>query len=77
MPFFDVPDYVASDAPDVSDDTPVDFVFVDFIESDVIKFINTVQTAKTFGTADVQSYSPFLASQLLGLYAQQAWNTSS
>lgn len=74
LPFFSVPDFIGSNPPDVSDDTPIDLVFVDFIESQLITILNKVQTAKTFSTADVKSYTPVLASAVLGLYAQQAWN---
>ena len=61
-------------APAVPDDTPIDLVFVDFIETQLLGILNTVQTAKTFTTADVASYTPILASEVLGLYAQEAWN---
>jgi len=74
LPFFDSPDFIGSNSPAVSDDTPVDLVFVDFIESQLLGILNSVQSQTTYTTSDVQSYSPFLASQLLGLYAQVAWN---
>lgn len=33
IPFFDTPDFIASPNPNVTADTPIDLVFVDFIES--------------------------------------------
>ncbi|EIN06418.1 hypothetical protein PUNSTDRAFT_145026 [Punctularia strigosozonata HHB-11173 SS5] len=77
LPFYSTPSFIASDAPDVSDDTPIDLVFVDFIESQLLTILNSVQTDQKFTTSDVQSYSPFLASELLGLFAERVWNTTS
>ena len=58
----------------MTDDTPIDFVFVDFIESQLLEVLNAVQTNKTYTDADVAVYSPTLANAALGLYAQAAWN---
>ncbi|KAH8096802.1 Metallo-dependent phosphatase-like protein [Cristinia sonorae] len=74
LPFFDIPDFIGSNTPNVTDDTPIDLVFVDFIQDQLLEILNGVQTAKNFTTKDVQSYSPFLASAVLGLFAQKAWN---
>ncbi|KAF8911569.1 Metallo-dependent phosphatase-like protein [Gymnopilus junonius] len=74
LPFFDSPDFIGSNPPTVSDDTQVDLVFVDFIESQLLEILNAVQSQTTYTSSNVQSYSPFLASELLGLYAQIAWN---
>ena len=74
QPFFSSSDFIASDPPSVSDDTPIDLVFVDFIQNQLLQILNSVQTAKTYTTTDVQKYTPVLSSEVLGLYAQQAWN---
>ncbi|CAA7260475.1 unnamed protein product [Cyclocybe aegerita] len=74
LPFHSVPDFIGSVPPAVSDDTPIDLVFVDFIETQFLHVLNTVQKTKTYTTADVQAYSPVLANQALGIYAQQVWN---
>ncbi|PPR00075.1 hypothetical protein CVT24_008977 [Panaeolus cyanescens] len=74
LPFNPVPDFIGSIPPQVAADTPVDLVFVDFIQTQLLQILNSLQTTKTFTTADVQSYSPALASAILGLYAQSAWN---
>ncbi|KAK7038999.1 hypothetical protein VNI00_010391 [Paramarasmius palmivorus] len=74
LSFYDTPDFVASKTPDVADDAPIDLVFVDFIENQLVGILNSVQSEKNFTTADVQPYSPFLATEVLGLYAQAAWN---
>ncbi|PPQ79916.1 hypothetical protein CVT26_004176 [Gymnopilus dilepis] len=74
LPFFDSPDFIGSNSPTVSADTPIDLVFVDFIESQLLGILNSVQSEKKYTESDVQSYSPFLASELLGLYAQVVWN---
>ncbi|KAF9047525.1 Metallo-dependent phosphatase-like protein [Panaeolus papilionaceus] len=74
LPFNSVPDFIGSVPPQVSADTPVDLVFVDFIETQLLQILNSLQTTKTFTTTDVQSYSPVLANAILGFYAQSAWN---
>ena len=75
QPYFSVPDFIGTDAPaGVADDAPIDLVFVDFIEKQLLTILNGLQTAKTYTTADVQSYSPVLANAVLGLYAEKYWN---
>ncbi|THH29550.1 hypothetical protein EUX98_g4639 [Antrodiella citrinella] len=74
LPFFSTPDFIASNAPNVTDDTPIDLVFVDFIEDQLLGILNAVQTNQTFTEADVQSYTDVLASAVLGLFAEKAWN---
>ncbi len=74
QPFFSSPDFIGSDPPSVSDDTPIDLVFVDFIESQLIQTLNGLQTATTYTTADVKSYTPVLSNAVLGLYAQKFWD---
>ena len=74
QPYYSSPDYLASDAPSVSSDTPIDLVFINFIETDVLEILNNVQSDKTYTRSDVLSYSPLLASAVLGLYAQEYWN---
>jgi len=76
LPFFSTPDFIGSNPPNVSSSTPIDLVFVDFIETQLLGIINSVANGtRTFSSSDVQSYSPFLANQILGLFAQQKWNS--
>ncbi|ESK91469.1 vacuolar protein [Moniliophthora roreri MCA 2997] len=74
LPFFSVPDFVASKIPDVADDAPIDLVFLDFIQNQLIGILNSVQSEKSFAVADVQTYSPVFTNEVLGVYAQAAWN---
>ncbi|KAF8885968.1 Metallo-dependent phosphatase-like protein [Infundibulicybe gibba] len=74
IPFNSVPDFIGSKTPDVSADTPIDLIFVDFIEDQLLTILNSVQSAKTYTTTDVLTYSPVLSNQAWGLYAQVAWN---
>lgn len=74
LPFHDVPDFIGSVPPKVADSDPIDLVFVDFIEAQLLEILNSVQSVKEYTTSDVQSYSPILANEALGLYAQKAWN---
>ncbi|KAI6041598.1 Metallo-dependent phosphatase-like protein [Pisolithus marmoratus] len=74
VPYYSSPDYIGSATPNVTDDTPIDLVFIDFVMSDVIEILNTLQSAKNYTDSDALLYSPVLASQVLGLYAQATWN---
>lgn len=58
----------------MSDDTPIDLVFVDFIQTQLIQTLNGLQTATTYTKADVKTYTPVLSNAVLGLYAQKFWN---
>ncbi|PIL26310.1 hypothetical protein GSI_12066 [Ganoderma sinense ZZ0214-1] len=75
LSFYNVPDFIGTDAPaGVADDAPIDLVFVDFIEAQLLQLLNSLQSTKTFTTADVQVYSSVLGTAVLGLYAQKYWN---
>ncbi|KAG6382133.1 Metallo-dependent phosphatase-like protein [Boletus reticuloceps] len=74
LPYYSVPDYIASNSPNVTGDTPIDLIFVDFIESDVLGILNSVQSTTNYTSADVSLYTPTLADAVLGLYAQAMWN---
>ncbi|EDQ99504.1 uncharacterized protein LACBIDRAFT_334938 [Laccaria bicolor S238N-H82] len=74
LPFFSSPPFIGSQVPNVSDDTPIDLVFVDFIQAQLLQILNSVQTSKSYTTGDVKTYSPILANAALGLYAQKVWN---
>ena len=75
QPFFSSPDFIGTDAPSgLADDTPIDLVFVDFIEDQLLEILNGLQSAKTYTTADVLPYTDTLASAVLGVYAQEFWN---
>ncbi|EMD32950.1 hypothetical protein CERSUDRAFT_118376 [Gelatoporia subvermispora B] len=74
QPFFDAPDFIGSNPPSVSDDTPVDLVFINFIQDQLLEVLNSVQSTKNYTDADVLSYTPTLANAVLGLYAQKFWN---
>ena len=74
LPSYSIPDYIASNTPNVTDDTPIDLVFVNFIESKVLKILNQVQSPTNYTSNDVSLYTPTLANAVLGLYAQAMWN---
>jgi hypothetical protein len=74
LPYYSTPNYIGSKSPNVTDSTPIDLVFVDFIESDVLSILKEVQLVKNYTSADVQKYSSILANAVLGYYAQAAWN---
>ncbi|KAL5478293.1 hypothetical protein ACEPAI_2477 [Sanghuangporus weigelae] len=70
LPFYSSPAYISStDIPSssssnltsISDDTPIDLVFVDFIASDVLESLNELETeegsGKNYTEGDIASYS--------------------
>jgi len=73
IPFFSTPDFVASPNPNVTDDTLIDLVFVDFIESDILTIVSNFWN-KTVTESDVLSYTNTTAAEVFGVFAQQAWN---
>ncbi|KAH9485625.1 hypothetical protein JR316_0002535 [Psilocybe cubensis] len=74
LPSYSIPEFISSIPPVVADDAPIDLIFVSFIETDLLQILNSVQTDKTFVTADVSLYSSVLSNEVLGLYAQYNWN---
>ncbi|KAH8981512.1 Metallo-dependent phosphatase-like protein, partial [Lactarius hatsudake] len=74
LPFFGSPDFIASTPPTGSNDTAIDLVFVDFIGSQVVQVLNQLQTAKTYTSADISSYTPILLNEVLGVFAEAKWN---
>ncbi|KAG6816704.1 hypothetical protein H0H87_003679 [Tephrocybe sp. NHM501043] len=74
LPYFGLPKFVNSKFPEVAEDAPIDLVFIDYIETRMVNFLNNVQSIKTYSSSDVALYSPVLASEALGIYAQIAWN---
>ncbi|KAH8995902.1 Metallo-dependent phosphatase-like protein [Lactarius akahatsu] len=74
LPFFGSPDFIGSTPPAGSNDTAIDLVFVDFIGSQVVQVLNKLQTAKTYTSADITSYTPILLNEVLGVFAEAEWN---
>ncbi|KAI5995282.1 Metallo-dependent phosphatase-like protein [Pisolithus orientalis] len=60
VPYYSSPDYIGSAAPNLTDDTAIDLVFI-------VTVLNTLQNAKNYT-------DPVLANQILELYAQAKWN---
>ncbi|KAF8557876.1 hypothetical protein OG21DRAFT_1406257 [Imleria badia] len=74
LPYYSVPNYIGSNPPNVTSDTPIDLVFVDFIKNTVLSILNSVQSTTKYTSSDVSQYTPTLADAVLGLYAQAMWN---
>ncbi|KAJ7181640.1 Metallo-dependent phosphatase-like protein [Mycena crocata] len=76
LPVHRIPDFIASRTPDVDDpaNATVDLIFVDFIQAQVIRTLNEVQTARMYSLKDARVYSHAMTNEVLGLYAQAAWN---
>ncbi|KAF9529781.1 Metallo-dependent phosphatase-like protein [Crepidotus variabilis] len=74
LPYFSSPPFVGSNPPSVTDDTPIDLVFVDFIATQLVPLLNKLQNTTTYTADDAKLYSPVLSSEVLGIFAQQKWN---
>ncbi|KAJ7770978.1 Metallo-dependent phosphatase-like protein [Mycena maculata] len=72
LPAYRLPDFIASPTPAPTE--AVDLVFVDFMEAQLIRTLNEVQTERVYSLADAGVYSPVLTNEVLGIYAQVAWN---
>lgn len=72
--YYAAPDYVQSTPPDVDGSTPVDFIFVDYVASDIIAALNDAQSDVVYSIDDVGVYSSILTKNVLPIYAQLAWN---
>ncbi|EIM80908.1 uncharacterized protein STEHIDRAFT_150519 [Stereum hirsutum FP-91666 SS1] len=73
-PYYSAPDYVQSTTPDVDGSTLTDFVFVDYVASDIIAALNDAQSDVVYSIDDVGVYSGILTKNVLPIYAQLAWN---
>ncbi|KAF8504194.1 Metallo-dependent phosphatase-like protein [Hysterangium stoloniferum] len=76
LPFFSSPDFIGSPLPEVPSGSSIDLVFVDFINSDVIQIVNTINAgtgAPNVSLTDIKSYSDVLANVMFGLYAELKW----
>ena len=47
---------------------------VDFIDDQIVETLNSISGEEKFSVDDLASYSPVLTNELLGFYAQLAWN---
>jgi hypothetical protein len=75
LEFHSLPNFIASAAPiGFAVDAPIDLVFVDFLEKQLIGILNGMQKDKVYTTVDVAKYTNVLATEALGIYAQQKWN---
>jgi hypothetical protein len=61
LPFFSAPHFISSTPASVSDDTPIDLVFVDYIEPRVLKILNSLQTSTNY-TVSVPGQLPLTRS---------------
>ncbi|KAL0946122.1 hypothetical protein HGRIS_012387 [Hohenbuehelia grisea] len=74
QPFHSIPDFIGSRPPNVTADATVDLVFVDFIQAQLIGILNSLQKEKNYTPTDVAEYTALKTNEILGVYAQHAWN---
>jgi hypothetical protein len=58
LPYYSIPDFIGSSPPSVPDDTPFDLVFVDFIQTQLLGILNSVQTSKNYIVRVCSSWFP-------------------
>ncbi|KAF7332694.1 hypothetical protein MKEN_00152600 [Mycena kentingensis (nom. inval.)] len=73
LPVYPIPPFIASRTPSPAP-AVVDVVFDDFILPQVLKTLNKVQSARMYGAEDVREYAEVRSNEVLGVYAQVAWN---
>ncbi|KAF8527014.1 Metallo-dependent phosphatase-like protein [Hysterangium stoloniferum] len=73
LPYYPVEPFMGSDPP--AGDS-VDLIFVSFIRNSVLQIVNTINAGKVpnVTAADVKTYSELRVDQVLGVYAELAWN---
>ncbi|TFY66105.1 hypothetical protein EVG20_g4987 [Dentipellis fragilis] len=69
LPFFPTPAFLASRAPDVPPNTPIDLVYVNYIERELLQVLNGMQSARKYTEADGSLYTGVVTKSVLGLYA--------
>jgi hypothetical protein len=74
LPYYTAPYYIGSNLPNVTADTPIDVVFLNYLGEEIISILNRLQKDKNYTMNDVSLYSPTLTDEILGLYAQAMWN---
>ncbi|KAG1775218.1 Metallo-dependent phosphatase-like protein [Suillus placidus] len=74
LPYYTAPYYIGSNPPNVTADTPIDVVFLNYLGKEIIDILNSLQKDKNYTMNDVSSYSPTLTDEILGLYALAMWN---
>ncbi|KAG0695395.1 Metallo-dependent phosphatase-like protein [Suillus ampliporus] len=74
LPCYEVPHYISSTPPNVTSDTPIDVVFLDYFSRTMITTLNELHPVKNYTEKDVLHYSPTRTNEVLGIYAQAKWN---
>ncbi|KAG2138338.1 Metallo-dependent phosphatase-like protein [Suillus clintonianus] len=74
LPYYTAPYYIGSNPPNVTADTPIDLVFLDYLGKEIIGILNSLQKEKNYTMNDISLYSPTLTNEVLGLYARAMWN---
>ncbi|KAJ1026955.1 hypothetical protein NDA16_002248 [Ustilago loliicola] len=79
IPYALVPDYVQSPVTggNVGADDKVDVIFLDFIATNVVRILNSVQKDRTYALSDVAPYNQYTTQDIYPLYAEQVWAKNS
>ncbi|EST05352.1 Phosphoesterase domain protein [Kalmanozyma brasiliensis GHG001] len=75
IPYASVPDYVQSPVTgsNVTANTTVDVIFLDFIAKNVVSILNGLQKDRNYTLNDVASYNQYTIQDIYPLYAEQVW----
>jgi hypothetical protein len=75
IPFYDSPAYIGSPPPTgLAANAPMDVIFLDFFETQILSIVNSLQNAKTYTAADVLSYGDAQTNTVFGIFAKAKWN---
>lgn len=75
IPFYGSPAYVGSPLPTgLTPGDPMDVIFLDFFETQILKIVNSLQSVKTYIVSDVLPYGDAQTNTIFGIFAEAKWN---
>jgi len=74
VPFYGSPPYIGSPLPtDLAANDPMDLIFLDFSEAQVLNIVNSLQSAKKYTASDVLPYGGAQTNTIFGIFAEAKW----
>lgn len=75
IPFYGSPAYIGSPLPTgLAVNDPMDVIFLDFFETQILSIVNSLQSTKKYTTADVLPYGDTETNTVFGIFAEAKWN---
>ncbi|KAF8342584.1 Metallo-dependent phosphatase-like protein [Cantharellus anzutake] len=74
MPHYSSPAYIGSPTPTgLTDSDPMDVIFPDFFEAQILLVINSLQNTKNYTAADISTYGNVYTNTIYGIFAEAKW----